>query len=251
VKEKLLVLAKASPEISNKYEELVCVAGITESGEWRRIYPVPWEVFFKGSRNRFRKKTWIEYELRSREPSDHRPESRKIISESIKPLKEASFQEIEGLLKERVTTIEELEMKTPKMESLGVVIPKKVTDFIPADNKHYAELVQKGRQFDLLGNPAIKLEPPKFKYSYKFMDDEEGRMHEILCEDWEAVMLYMNCEKMRKEGKYPDEKTVHDKVKEKMLGDIFRKGRVYFIVGSHFRFPSFMIVGVVYPKKTD
>lgn len=39
MKERLLVLAKAAPEASKKYEELICVAGITEKGEWRRIYP--------------------------------------------------------------------------------------------------------------------------------------------------------------------------------------------------------------------
>ncbi|MDE1768833.1 MAG: hypothetical protein KGH67_04430 [Candidatus Micrarchaeota archaeon] len=49
MKEKLLVLAKAAPEISSKYEHLVCVAGITESGEWRRIYPIPWKIFWESS----------------------------------------------------------------------------------------------------------------------------------------------------------------------------------------------------------
>ena len=62
-KEKLIVLGKACPIISKKYEHLVCVAGITDKGEWRRIYPVPWEVFWKGNTTRFKKKAWIEYEL--------------------------------------------------------------------------------------------------------------------------------------------------------------------------------------------
>lgn len=45
--ESTLVLAKAYPVVSSKYEELVCVAGITSTGQWRRLYPIPWEVFWK------------------------------------------------------------------------------------------------------------------------------------------------------------------------------------------------------------
>jgi hypothetical protein len=99
MKERLLVLAKATPEISSKYEHFVCVAGITESGEWRRIYPIPWKIFGKSSYKNFKKKSWIEYELESEVPSDHRPESRKIKYDSIVPLGRAKYQDIEGLLK--------------------------------------------------------------------------------------------------------------------------------------------------------
>ena len=251
MKERLLVLAKAAPEASKKYEELICVAGITDKGEWRRIYPIPREVFLKTSKSRFNKKWWIEYELASNKPSDYRPESRKIKFETIKPLREASYNEISELLSQRIQTIEEIEEKGVKTQSLGVVQPREIIDFLPSDNPHYNKLVTMGKQLDLFGNPAMKLSPPKFKYGYKFKDDANGRVHENLCEDWEAVMLYLNCEKMRLEGKYPDEKTVHEKVRQKMLKDIFSRGKTYFIVGSHYRFPTFMIVGVIYPRKTD
>ncbi|MFH1222049.1 MAG: hypothetical protein V1492_03115 [Candidatus Micrarchaeota archaeon] len=251
MKERLLVLAKAAPEASKKYEELVCVAGITDKGEWRRIYPIPWEVFWKTSAARFKKKMWIEYELVSDGPSDHRPESRKVKFETIKPLREATFKEIEELLKPRLQCIEEIAAMGVKKQSLGVIEPKEVIDFVPSDNPHYMKLVTMGQQQDLFGESAMKLEPPKLKYSYKFKDDVDGKVHENLCEDWEAVMLYLNCEERRKTGKYPDENTVHGKVKQKMMTDIFRNGHVYFIVGSHFRFPTFMIVGVIYPKKED
>jgi hypothetical protein len=251
MKERLLVLAKATPEISSTYEHLVCVAGITESGEWRRVYPIPWKTFWKSSRKNFKKKSWVEYELESTTPSDHRPESRKIKFETIRPLGEAKFQDIESMLKERMTCIEELEKKGPKVQSLGVIKPKKVLDFTPVNNVHYEKLVRKGAQTDLLGNSAVKLDIPKYKYRYEFTDDEEGRVHELLCEDWEVGELYRKCEEYRKEGKYKDEDEVHSKVREKMLGGIANNDHVYFIVGSHYRFSTFMIVGVIYPRKTD
>ena len=35
--QKILVIAKAYPEVSTRDGEIVCTAGITENGEWRRI----------------------------------------------------------------------------------------------------------------------------------------------------------------------------------------------------------------------
>ena len=250
MKERLLVLAKAVPEISKKYEHLVCVAGLTDKGEWRRIYPIPWKVFWKNSDKYFKKKMWIEYELKEDCPSDCRPESRKIKFETITPLEEASFREIEGLLKERLTTIEELERKTPRVQSLGVVKPVEIIGFEPTTNKHYEELLVKRGQLNLMGKRAVQLEIPRYKYRYIFRDDKE-KVHEIICEDWEVGELYRKCENYRKEGKYKDEEEMHKKVREKFLYEIPKKGDVYFIVGSHFRFPTYLIIGVIYPKKSD
>jgi hypothetical protein len=134
---------------------------------------------------------------------------------------------------------------------LGVVKPLEIMDFTPVDNAHYEKLVTRGAQRDLFGESAIRLDIPKYKYRYIFKDDKEGRTHELLCEDWEVGELYRNCERYREMGKYKDEEEVHLKVKEKMLNRITKYNHVYFIVGSHFRFPTYMIVGVVYPKKAD
>ena len=37
---RFLVTAKTHPLPSTKYRETVCTAGITEAGEWVRLYPV-------------------------------------------------------------------------------------------------------------------------------------------------------------------------------------------------------------------
>jgi hypothetical protein len=250
MKERLLVLAKAVPEISSKYESLVCVAGITDSGEWRRIYPIPWNIFWGTSSRNFKKKYWIEYETAG--SGDYRHESMKIKPETIKPIGEASFSEIESMLKDRLTTIEELEELGPKKTSLGVVEPKELIDFVPTSNKHYEELTQMSKQKDLSGGKAVKLDIPEYKYRYIFKDViGEKRNHENLCEDWEVGELYRNCKRYLEQGKYKNEEELHQKVKEKMLTKITKNGHFYFIVGSHFIFPTYMIVGVVYPRKED
>lgn len=250
MKERFLVLAKAVPEISSKYEHLVCVAGITESGEWRRIYPIPWKTFWGSSPKNFKKKYWIEYETDG--AGDYRPESMRVKPETIRPLEEAKFSDIETMLKERLTTIEDIEKEGPKNHSLGVIEPKELLDFVPTTNKHYEELVKMSGQSDLSGRKAMKIDIPEYKYRYIFRDIVgEKRAHENLCEDWEVGELYRNCKRYLENGKYKDENEVHQKIKEKMLNRITKNGHFYFVVGSHFRFPTYMIVGVIYPKKSD
>lgn len=250
MKERLLVLAKACPEISSKYESLVCVAGITDKGEWRRIYPIPWKVFWKTSSTYFKKKTWIEYELQDNKPSDHRPESRKIKFETIKMLREASFKEIQKNLNERLSTIEDIESKGAKVQSIGVLKPLEILDFSPTTNQHYESLLNRSSQLNLFGKKAIHLDIPKYKYRYIFKDDKDGRIHEMLCEDWEVGELHRKCEEYRIQGKYKNEEEVQEKVRQKFL-ELSKNSNSYFIVGSHFRFPTFMIVGLIYPKKSD
>jgi len=249
MKERLLALAKAYPEVSKKYATLVCVAGLTDKGEWRRSYPIPWEAFARGKITRFGKKHWIEYELESETQSDHRPESRKIVPETIREGSEAAYKELVALLEPKLKTMEELKAAGHTSQSLGVVKPHSIIDFVQEDNPNYEKVLSKKRQKTLLGGKAIVIDPPKYKYSYVFEDTPDCK-HKLLCEDWEVGELYRHCEDYRKLGKYRDEKEVFEKVKEKML-DVARKDGAYFIVGTHYRFNTFMIVGVLYPKKSD
>ena len=46
---KVLITVTTYPLPSRSYDELVCTAGITEEGNWIRIYPVPLQ-FLKGLR---------------------------------------------------------------------------------------------------------------------------------------------------------------------------------------------------------
>jgi hypothetical protein len=74
---KFLLTVAAYPLPSKSYDELVCTAGITEDGEWIRLYPVPLSFLFdlKGSGQiRSIKYNWIELDLQKR-ADDFRPES--------------------------------------------------------------------------------------------------------------------------------------------------------------------------------
>lgn len=250
MKERLLVLGKASPVSSRKYEELVCVAGITENNNWRRIYPLPWKIFWGDCSTKFKKKSWIEYEMNCDEPSDHRKESRKILYETIKPLSEEKYQNLKSILDKNLTTLEELQSKNHKEVSLGVIKPV-ILDFVEEDNPHLEKLKIKKEQKTLFGGNALRLDIPEKSFSYKFKCCNNCEGHKIICEDWELGELYRKCYQYMKEGKYKDEKEVFDKVKNKMFNEMLAKKEVYFIVGTHYRFNTYIIIGLIYPKKED
>lgn len=76
-RKKVLLTVTTYPLPSRSYDELVCTAGILETGEWIRIYPVPLSFLLsqreKGE-NKLRKYTWLELDLEQRQ-DDFRPES--------------------------------------------------------------------------------------------------------------------------------------------------------------------------------
>jgi len=249
MKERMLVLAKAAPIVSSKYEHLICVAGITENGEWRRIYPIPFKLFLTG--HGFKKKSWIEYELENPEPSNHRPESRKIIPESVKQLEEEDYGKIHELLQSRVTSLEELQSKSHREVSLGVIKPK-IMDFYAGENKHLAKMIKKCGQRNIFGKSVVRIDTTEKEFSYVFeCCDNCNKKHDILVEDWEVAELYRNCKKYWKMGKYPSESVVIMKVREKMFEWMKNRKEVFFIVGTHFKFNTYIIIGIVYPRKND
>ena len=246
MKERLLVLAKAAPVVSSKYRYLVCVAGITETGEWRRIFPVPWEVFLGSGNIKFKKKQWIEYELRENKSPDGRPESRKIKPETITPLHEEKFRNIKKMLEERLTTMEELQTKKRYECTLGVVKPK-IIDMTWTDREEQVEKLKiLKKQMTLYGKSVFTLEPLDKKFQYIFKCSSTcPNVHKIMCEDWELEELY------RKLKDKHGVNTACEMVKNKFTREIYYEGNTYFIMGTHNQYNTWLIISVIYPKKDD
>lgn len=245
MREELLVLAKAYPTISTKYELLVCVAGITADGEWRRIYPIPWETFLKYE-TKFKKKQWISYELRDNKPSDRRPESRKIKLDTIDVLHEERYSKIKAILDEKLMTLEDLESMDDRKVSLGVVKPK-ILDFVWSDWDYYNKVKDKSAQTTLNGKKAVKIEFPNKKFQYVFKCSPRcTKKHKIMCEDWELGMLYLKMKWKYGSAEAPK------KVREKFFIEIPRLKYVYFVMGTHNQYPNkWLIVSVLYPRRRD
>jgi hypothetical protein len=62
-KTKVLIAVMTYPHPSESHQELVCTAGITEAGEWVRLYPIDYR--YRPKNQQFRKYQWIEIGLAS------------------------------------------------------------------------------------------------------------------------------------------------------------------------------------------
>ena len=89
VEEEILILVKAYPTPSTKYIESSCTAGITRSGEWLRLHPLPFRML--DSDQKFEKYQWIR--ARIKKSQDPRPESHRIDIDSIQRLEKVSTQD--------------------------------------------------------------------------------------------------------------------------------------------------------------
>ena len=78
--ERILVLAKTYPSPSAQHIETSCVAGITDQGAMRRLYPVPFRLI--AGDQKFKKWQWIEGRV-EKANKDHRPESHKLYVDTI------------------------------------------------------------------------------------------------------------------------------------------------------------------------
>ena len=87
-KRKVLVTVRTYPVPSKKSIEVSCTAGITEDGQWIRLFPIPSR--FLDSDKRFSKYQYIEADV-TKSQSDIRPESYKINIDSIKILSQQSL----------------------------------------------------------------------------------------------------------------------------------------------------------------
>ena len=136
---KALITVTTYPLLSDKYQELVCTAGILEDRSWIRIYPIPLSTLIK---NRFRKYDWIEIDLKKRDTNkDFRPESYNPVNADLRDLKILSKVDTKNNWVERKkhclnkvydnlgTLIEESHNPVLRT-SLAIYRPKEILDFI-------------------------------------------------------------------------------------------------------------------------
>jgi hypothetical protein len=78
-----LITVRTYPAPAQKGIEVSCTGGITDDGQWIRLFPVPYR--FLTEDKRFKKYQWIEVDV-TKAKDDPRPESFKLNDESIKIL---------------------------------------------------------------------------------------------------------------------------------------------------------------------
>ncbi len=236
MKETITVLARAIPEESEKYGRLVCVAGLNEQNEWRRIYPYPLNKISFSKRDR------IAVEVGANR-QDVRKESRKVKSTQV--VGQATPLEVANRLNPIVTSIAKLEASK---STLGVIKPDLIdikievnsTELLDAQT-YLSTVAEEG----IVRKEKVKL-PVKVSYVFSCRDAQCGcakKPHKITVIDWEVNELARNI--MEKDK---DKQVIAGKLKEKLF-DWMKTREFYLIMGTHFRFATWLIVGFFYPDK--
>lgn len=270
--ETILIINKTYPEWSNHNGYIVCVGGINQDGEWRRLYPVPYELWYRGKPGRFQKWDWIRLPIRKQTmDKDPRKESYKL--EDVDRIEvvghigtdKAGWQTRRSIVDAHLTrglkSLIEHQYHDDRRRghwfSMGIIRPKEIIDFVETNRYGIAAEEQDpgaeqvmSVQMKALTIPGVPPpatpDPINKKIGYRFRCEEvqdgcscgKGRGHYIMCTDWELGQLY------RGEG--------FEKTRQKYLDWMTRKRDLYFMMGTVARqYPTFINVGVFYPPKQE
>lgn len=251
MKKKICIIAKTYPNLSKKYEETVCVAGIdTETGKWIRIFPV---MFRKLPRNKkFKKYDLVEIDATPYNDKYRRIENHRVDDRTIKIIGSLTSAEWERrrelLLPKLKKSVEELEqLRDANRETIGLIKPK-IIDFYkkPIENcRDWEKELVEGTQRTLFGDQyKSPLDKIPYWMGYKFKcDDERCTGHDMMCEDWELMQLFRAMK-----AKFKDDEIAFGKVKDRYYDWMLGRD-VYFIVGTESRWNNFLIISVFYPPQ--
>ncbi len=253
--ERVLILTKTYPNPSTKYEETVCVAGITETGQFRRIYPVPYRQL--DGEQKFKRWQWITAHF-EHTSVDKRPESRRVDIDSIRlgdviPTNNGWVDRLRWLQPQIVKTFEDLETRRVHDGStLGCVrvtrllgleikpLPESEREWSPEEKAKLTSSLMQPNLFD----PGSGKKPPilrKIPFQFRYVYEAGGAVHNHMITDWEVCTLYLNCLK-----KYGD--NWMEPFNKKLDVD-FKKVDMHLLLGTQHRFPDqWLIIGLIYPK---
>lgn len=259
-KERILILAKTYPSPSAQYVETSCVAGISQDGSMRRLYPVPFRMI-EGNQQ-FKKWQWIDVRI-EKANKDHRPESHKLYVDTI------TCGDVIDTRKEWASRWEWLD-KIPAFDSfdaiesgrlgdglsIALLHPKKLLglEITKARNQDWTEeekekLMREQMQGDLFSEAEAKrqvkeLRKVPFDFYYRYVCDtpegEKEHKHKIV--DWEAGALFWNCRLSHGENwETPFRTKLEEQLGSKDL---------MFLMGNQHRFQDqWLIISLVYPPK--
>lgn len=249
--EEILIIVKVYPTPSNKYGETVCTAGITKDEKWIRLYPVPYRDLLK--EQQYEKFQWIKVDVTPSNEMLRRPESFKVNPATIEVLNKipagSHWSEREKYFIPTISnSLEEiLENQASSNVSLGSFKPKEVKSFniIPDDGEWNAKQLKILQQKTLFNSTRSTLEKIPYKFKYKFTcNDDRCKGHDMTIFDWELAQSYRNYKRI-----YKTEELTLEKLSKKWLDYFFKERESYFIVGTDSRWGSFMILGIVSPRR--
>ena len=248
-RKRVFITARTYPSPARKGIEVSCTGGITEQGEWIRLFPVPWRLLSQDKR--FRKYQWIEVTVKK--APDPRPESFLLDIDSINILGDsvpttggwAARKLIVSPLQAHCLCCLHRTWREERKPTLGFFKPKSITEFvIEADTPTWTpgELAKLRQHTMFQDTPLHLLEKIPYKFSYKFFCDEpDCNGHKLSCVDWELGEAYR---KWRVKYGNKWEWAIRNRFETEMI----TKLDTHFFVGTVAAHPSsWIIVGLFYP----
>lgn len=179
-KERILITVRTYPTLSNKYVETVCTGGITDRGEWRRLYPVPLRYLDENRQYR----TFDVVEVEVKPGSDGRPETRRPHPPSLRIIEHLSgwparCDWINPTINPSLAAME------AAGKTLAPVKVREVLDFtaIPCEAEWTAKQQELLKQ-DILFDERHPLEKIPFDFRFRWLDGD-GVEHDSLVLAWE------------------------------------------------------------------
>jgi hypothetical protein len=254
---KVLITVKTYPIPSARYDELVCTAGVTETGDFIRLYPVNFrDLPFS---QQYKKYQWLEVDAVKHTGRDSRKESYRPDCNSIRlhgepiPSKDNWATRAKYALAKRSQSMEDLQaQQAADRTSLGIFKPRQIEDLVITDAEvkwkpsfEAALLQQRLWETRKASREAPRKVPYKFQYRFACDDKRCSGNHQMMIEDWEVGALYWRCVD---QGATPQEAS--KMVKEKFLNQLCASDRdTHFYVGTILAHPkSWVVIGVFWPK---
>lgn len=255
---KVLPLVKAYPNLSRKYGEVSCIAGLDlDTGEWIRLYPVPFRSL--EDRQQFRKYEPIRASVQRRS-EDRRPESWRVDADSIETIApmlssergwEARRPVVEPAIGEPMCSVRRAQRENGT--SLQMFRVRDVTDLVIEEVERDPEKSRMAEAWAAQGSflasgemkqqrEALEQIPFRFQYQYQCSDSNcRGHLQSIV--DWEIVELFR---KVRDQAEW--KALIRKKWLDQMCDD---EKDTAFIVGNQHQYPDgFLVLGVWWPPKS-
>ena len=250
-KKRALITVRTYPTPSAKSVEASCTAGVSDDGQWIRLFPMPYRLM--AEERRFKKWQWIEVET-LKASNDSRPESFKVNPDSIvvresvdtKDGWEARRRLIEPLRRSSMCRIQR-ERDECGAPTLGFFKPFQIKRLLikPAVQAEWTEdelavLKQGGDLFQRAPEQLLEKVPLEFRYEFR-CGDVDCNGHTMMCTDWEMIQAYRA---WRREYGDKWEEAFRRRFETEMIG----KNDTHFFVGTLHQYPkSWIVVGLFYP----
>ncbi len=248
---RVLITVMTYPHPSEKYDELICTAGITPTGEWVRLYPVDYR--YRPRDQKFRKYQWIDIDLGPHgHKGDGRKESREPDLSSIQLVGEALPTTKKWRQRRDIIdplphhTVKELqELYDRDRVSLGIVEPTRVLDLevTKADETWKPKWQSIYEQMRLFGEPPKPLRKIPFEFRYVFECHDSDKPHRALITDWELGVLYL-----KEESRLGSPEAAVESVKKKFFTEICAPDRdTRFFMGTVYPHNTWIVIGTFWP----